>query len=349
MQTVPSLKRNKSGWFEIRWSEKDDTGAWRSQRKSTHTKDQAQAIDELRRHLGNPTGLSALVAGVAQLETIGELLDQYEQSAEMRGVKATQGFALRPIRRAWDALAPEDISPGVVREYTQARMRGEYTERRMPAQSATIRRELVAFGAAMRWCVRKKLIKPEQCPDVDLPPNGAPRERFLTQTEVDDLLQRALAFDKRVYLFCRLAIDTCARADAIETLTWDRVDTHRGMVDYRDPALPVTTKRREVVPVSDHTRHVLRTLKPGPSMRGGPSGLVVGPIPYDFWKRFTDTTPYKDLTRHDLRRTGASLLVHRGVDLMKVAKMLGDDPQTVIRHYARFAPDYLADVHRPTP
>lgn len=347
-QTVPTLKRNKSGWFEIRWSEKDDAGKWRSYRTSTHTKDQKVAKDALWRHL-DPSG--GVIAGAQGPLYVGELLDQYEKSAEMRGVKNTQAMALRPIRRAWATHGPAGITPQVVTQYTRERMLGWYTQKRIPAQPSTVRRELAAFAAAMHWCVRKKLIRAEDCPDIDLPPNGAPRERFLTEAECAELGLCATEFDRQhgtnVYLFVLIAIDCCARAESIESLTWGRVSFDRNQIDFRDPAKPETSKRRCVVPMSVGVSTAMCDALTNKHARNNDE-LVVGPIPHNVWKRFIDTTPYKDLTRHDLRRTGASLLVHRGVDLMKVAKMLGDDPQTVIKHYARFAPDYLADVHKPT-
>lgn len=351
--TVPALRRNSAGWFYIHWSEKDENGVWRSQRRSTRTKDQQDAIAQLRKHLA-----SAATPGAPMVSptTVGELIDQYELGANLRGVKLTQLMALRPIRAAWGDKLPQDLDTKAVARYVSERtVHGLWTKRAEPVAPSTVRRELGALTSALRWCLKKRLLLETELPDLDLPPAGAPREVFLTESEATDLCRRALDFDQangtQLWLFCSIAIDMCARAHAIETLPWGRVDFERNMIDFRDPNLPPTKKRREVLPMSDAVEAILRLRHDSSDeeLPPLPTDLVVGPVPHHVWNKFIETTPFKDrgLTRHDLRRTGASLMIARGVELLKVAKMLGDHPQTVLKHYARFAPDYLADVHKP--
>lgn len=347
LTTIPKVHRNKDGWYYVRWSEKDDAGAWRSKRQSLRTKDQETAKRELAKHLDDRTA--------SGWRPIYELLDAYEQGAKLRGIKPTQMVALRPIRAAWGLLFPTAITPDVVAEYVQKRSQGLWTKGNRAVKPATIRRELEAATAAFKWCVKKRLLSVTDLPDIDLPPKAAPREVFLTEPDADHLINLALLYDHehqtRLGLFCALATDCCARAESIERLSWGRVSFDRNQVDFREPGQPETTKRRAVVPMSLRVSDLLLSAM-NPSGAGIPvrppgNELVVGPVSQHLWRKFTATTPWPHLTRHDLRRTGASLMIARGVDLMKVAKMLGDDPRTVMKHYARFAPDYLADVHTP--
>lgn len=340
METVPTLKRNPDGWFYIHWSEKV-ADHWRSRRASTRTKDPKEAMRALARHLGDG-------AAEPEPQTIDALLDAYEAGARLRGVKPTQLVALRPIRAAWGGAAPEDLTPEVVARYVQGRGEGHWTKGGRPAAPATVRRELASLQAALRWAVRKRLLLETKAPDIDLPPKSAPRERFLTEEETERLFKRAAEFDAqhgtKLELFCRIAVDCCARAASIEGLRWQQVDWKRGgWLDFRTPGAPETFKRRVVVPMSSGVREALTREECWHAPL--PDQPVVGPVPHHLWRQFIATTPFMGLTRHDLRRTGASLLIAQGVDLLKVARMLGDDPRTVMKHYARFAPDYLADVH----
>ena len=50
------------------------------------------------------------------------------------------------------------------------------------------------------------------------------------------------------------------------------------------------------------------------------------------------------LTPHILRHTGASILATNGVDLIKIAELMGDSTETVRKHYAKFHPTYMEDA-----
>jgi integrase len=279
--------------------------------------------------------------------TLEGLLNEYERSAAMRGVKATTANALIPIRRALGMLVPGDLTPARVRAYTNERQMGCWSNAHAQrgAKSGTIRRELGALTSALNWCVSRKLVERADLPFIDLPAPSPPREVFLPLAEADELW--GFAEDKvktvkaPVALFTCLALDTWARAASIETLNWDKMDLDMGRIDYRDLTSPQTAKRRVPVTISPRLFDVLKTWRddhPG-------DNVVCGPVTHYSWRAFVNWAPVrKDICRHDLRRTGISLAMARGVDPMKVAQMAGDDYETIMKHYARFAPDYLSDV-----
>jgi integrase len=275
---------------------------------------------------------------------LDQLIDQYEQSAKLRGLAPTQLNALKPVRRALGLTRPEYISPGVIARYVRSRKAGGYTlaHAKVGAKDGTIRRELGALSAVLNWGKDKRLIN--DAPTIDLPPPSPPRENFLTKNMADKLWVHAQdANSGCTGLFVCLALDTWARANAIETLTWRRVDFVRNVIDYRDPSKPETSKRRVPVPMSSRLRELL--LDEWERSRPGLDELVVGPVTQYAFRKLMDAAGMPaDITRHDLRRTGISHAVGRGVDLMKVAQMAGDDYNTIIKHYARFAPDYLDGV-----
>jgi integrase len=276
---------------------------------------------------------------------IADLIDQYELGAKLRGVAPTQLMALRPVRRAFAGYVPEELTPRAIAGYVNCRRLGKFTECHgtRPAKDGTIRRELGALSAVLNWAHQKRLLK-DAPPTIDLPPQSPPREVFLTVDEADVLFEDAamkVQAGSRVGLFVCLALDTWARANAIETLPWSRVNLDLRQIDYRDPSKPETCKRRVPVPISTRLLRVLYDAEGGVGAEP-----VVGPITQYEWKRWLGSTIFHDrgITRHDLRRTGISCAVARGVDLMKVAQMAGDDYGTILKHYARFAPDYLEGV-----
>jgi integrase len=153
---------------------------------------------------------------------------------------------------------------------------------------------------------------------------------------------------RRAALFTMLALSTAARAQAIIGLTWDRVDLKRRLIDYRDGSLRATKKRRVPVPIEDR---LWPELARAWIEQGRPkSGPVLGSFG-ELRKSFETlkagfigprgVTLPAGLTRHDLRRTWATLAAQRGVPMFQIAGMLGDTLETVERHYAHHSPEYL--------
>jgi len=88
------------------------------------------------------------------------------------------------------------------------------------------------------------LVRP---PEIEPPRDSAPRDRYLTKAEARRLLD---ACDTpHVRTFMAIAMYTGARKGSILALTWDRVHWETGMIDFQEPNVALTGKRRSVVPM----------------------------------------------------------------------------------------------------
>ncbi len=343
------LARNRSGVWEIRWTESGGgTGRSRSRSYSCRTTDRDVAEQVRQVWLAAGAGVAGVASG--SLTTFGELARTYMQARGFRE-KSSQGWALRPIVAAFEGLAVGSLTQGSLTKYRLDRMK--------VVASGTIRRELGAFAAVMEWGRKAGVIPADLVLSVSLPPAGAARTGRLSEAEEARLWAAAearvrdlrLPFRlRRGALFVCLALETAARESAIRGLTWDRVSSlgsAGGMIDFRDPRLAVSNKRRVPVPVSSRLagvlgfvqaelmvakglteaerKYVLRS--PG-AVKGGVSALLAG-------------VGLEWVTIHDLRRTWASLRRSWGVPLDQIAAVLGDSIEVTTKHYAHYSPDYL--------
>lgn len=345
----PALHVNRSGYWEIRWTERDErTGRARSRTHSCRTKDRRVAEDALAAFLTASAAVAPVASGGL---TVRDCVERYLAGhVEKNGRTASQDWNLKNVTRGLGAMRVADLTEGHVDFYARKRLAAGRA-------TGTVRRELSALRAALAWSVRKGLVPAEAVPHFDLPAESPARTRYLDEAEEERLWDAAedVATDlhlpmerRRVGLFVCLALETAARSEAIRGLTWDRVDLKRGVVDYNEPGRRVSNKRRAVVPISDRLRAVLDVahalaLADGGGVAEGPVLGHTGSVRGSF-ERLCARVGIEDVTVHDLRRTWATLRVSWGVPLQDVARVLGDSIEVVERHYAVFAPDYLRDA-----
>lgn len=215
--------------------------------------------------------------------------------------------------------------------WKRSHSRGYIAMRRaLGISNASIRRELSIGAAAIRHDVREERIK--EAPQFELPPQGEPRKRFLTDDEIKALFKQPLS--RRLRMFFRLALATAARSQAIEQLTWTRVDMEQGLIDFRVPGMRLTKKRRAVVPISDELRRYLEAAYLWPNRDEFVIGA--GPTTYHEAKKFMRAIGIdeKGVARHVARKTFASHALLAGVPLAHVAAVLGDTQATTERAYS---------------
>lgn len=338
------LELNRSGNYEIRWTERDANGRARTRTQSCHTKDEREAQAFRDAWLAcRETILSQAVE-----HTVADLIQKYEEMhLEANGRGAANRWSLKPIKEKLGTHTLATLTEERLLEYRAQR-------KRQGRADGTIRRELGALVAVLNWSRKKKIVDRETIlPDVDLPPDGAARENYVDEVEEERMWKLAAdwVLSKntrwRVGLFVCLALETAARARAIETLTWDRVKWQAGVIDYRDPSIRISKKRRVAVPISDRLRPVLEFARDNLADNrwvlgeaGSTNKTFLTFVRQHNIKGVSGVAP----TRHDLRRTWATLRAQWGVDLFDIAGVLGDTIETVTKHYAHHSPAHLRNA-----
>lgn len=339
MSKPAKLEKNSNGYWEIRW-----TDGRRSKRVSTRTRDLAQAQIFFSSWLSLEDASAPLVAltcaEVWQLYWDGHVrrkndLPRSQANADYCWRNLSEHFGDVPVRNVTDAL---------VHRYRDAREIGRIGR---PSKPATVRHELILLRAAINWCAKRKYIQPADVPFFELPPDSEPRDRWLTQDEIERYLaevrRRADRSGKqvsRLWLFSLIALNTGARKSAIMALTWDRVDFQRQLIDFAVPGRRKTKKRAGVVPMNDALRDALEQ-----AYQHRSSSLVLG-SQSDMHEAIADAAEAAGVGRigpHVFRHTYATHAVMRGVSIFQVAKILGITVTVAERTYAKHAPDWLRE------
>lgn len=184
----------------------------------------------------------------------------------------------------------------------------------------------------------------------------AARRGFLEPDEVDKLIHGAPNDEMKFILLA--GFDAGLRTAEIVEARPEWFDMKRGLLHVQRSATWEPKDREDrTIPLTDRFREFLEAFRQKPFMIA-PKALPQRPARkgakkrwryrYDFRRPFKDYVAkmgHPDLTRHDMRRTFASLRVSAGVSIYKVAKWLGDGVSVVERHYGHLIPGD-ADVNR---
>lgn len=343
------LVKTKAGYYAIAWTEPAEfTGTGRPQTRSHScgTKDRREA-EQVRLDWFAAT---KLVLQHTTALTVGACIETYIQDhVEANGIRRSQTDTLKPVKTWFGSKDIGDVVPGHALEYRVHRL-GQ------GVKDSTIRRELGALRRVFAWTHEQGLWpKDLNIPFLALPPEGKPKKTYIPGTQEQkvfdlarddyfepiDLEKKADRDRERIALFTVLALDTAARAEAIETLTLDRIDLVNDIIDYRDPSRVDTRKRRSIVPVSDRLRPVLLDAVRRARARGWKYLLGHAGSTEKLWRSYRERLGVPGITRHDLRRTFATLATQSGVDIWEVAGVLGDTVATTERNYAHHSPAFL--------
>lgn len=346
------LKRNrKTGYWEIRWTvpaSQTGNGRARTRTRSCFTKDHGLATTIRREYLAAVVTTAKMVAG----HTIADLITLYKRDhMSPNGTSPTQAESLKAPSRLLGAIEPSQITSMDIASFRTARVAGLGGARQVSL--GTVRRELGALRAVLNWAQREgHLPKDFHQPHIALPPEGHGRDSYLDGLDEARLHDACVEFAKRKFdalgraaLFVLIALNTAARAESIESLTWDRVDLRRRIVDFRDTSRRLTKKRRVPVPISNRLyRPLARAWISQGKPKVGPVLMKFGSTRKGFEELRRIALPGLEFTRHDLRRTWATLAAQRGVSMFDIAGVLGDTLPTVEKHYAVHSPTYLRDA-----
>jgi integrase len=244
---------------------------------------------------------------------------------------AAAGKCLVPF---WQGKTVADVTRDTCRSYVTFRQRA----------AGTARRELGVLRAAINYAHRVGRLT--RIVSVDLPKSAEPRDRWLSRREAATLLKAALREPRvrlHLPLFILLGLYTGHRKQAILALRWSQVDLANSRIDFNEPGLRRTNKRRARIPIPARLLGHLRRAR----KRGTELGFVVneaGSRLKDIKRGFAtacDRAALSDVTPHVLRHTCATWLMQRGVPIWDAAGFLGMIRETLERVYGHHHPDFL--------
>lgn len=310
----------RTGYWHVRWF-KDG----RRHTRTTGTRDGADAQRFLAAFLVE-IGRGDLVPE----PTVADILHLYVEHSRARHSHLQIASKCRAVAGKMGWLRPSEIRAAQCRTYARQRAA-------QGIAPGTIRSELGKLGAALAWAHAEGILH-HAPPPLTLPKAPPPRNRWLTRDEVERLI--AAAKSPHVRLFILLAIHTGGRKEALLTLTWDRVDLNRRIIDlgYKEGGKP-----RAVVPFGDRLAAALaeaREMATTPYVveYGGKKVRLIN-------KTFNAVVARAGIphcTIHDMRRSAGSWMIQAGVPLELIAAFLGHASIRVTeRVYAKLLSEHL--------
>ncbi|MET0483361.1 MAG: site-specific integrase [Aestuariivirgaceae bacterium] len=272
------------------------------------------------------------------------MLDYLEQHAPNVAARDRIAYAVEALAPFAENKAIDQITESWCQDYRRQRQRSD----------STVRRELGVLRAAIQWAVAtNRLTRPVK---IHLPPEAAPRDRWLTRGEAAMLLAGALGFDatgRRVArpqyhlaLFILIGLYTGRRMEAILSLQWRQLDLRSGWIDFTRPGKAETKKRRGRCRIPDR---LLPHLK-----RAARFGCDVGPViswagrPVKNIRKTFETAAARvgldDVNRHTLKHSAISWAMQSGEDPWRVADFFATSLTTLLKHYGHHHPDQQREL-----
>ncbi|WP_242007959.1 tyrosine-type recombinase/integrase [Paracoccus sulfuroxidans] len=300
----------------------DDDGKRRRYRLAAHTAKEAEreARDVILKIEAPEAGMS-----------VAQVWSAYQAEVAGRRQEAKLKQTGRNVLPVFGHLAAEHVAVADCRRYIARR-------REQGRKDATIRTEMGCLRTALSWAYKSRLIA--SLPRIELPPTPAPRERYLSGSEVSALLKAAV--NHHIKLAMLLMLTTAGRSGALFELTWDRVDMENRIIKLSKSDIG-PRKGRATVPINDTLMAALQTARSVALSRyviewGGDrvTSIKTG------FNAAVKRAGIGHCTPHDLRRTAGRFMAEAGVPMEEVAQYLGHSNPNVTRStYARFSPGHL--------
>lgn len=263
--------------------------------------------------------------------SIAEVLAAFlkERVPHMRSARNAR-YNIGSLERWWGEKRVSDINARTCREYASART------------PSAARVDLIKLRSAVKYW-HQEYGPLDQQPNFWLPPQEAPRERWLSRSEAASLLWSAMrvSYLKRMIL---LGLYTGSRPGVIKELEWSWIDFEAGVMRRRAPGeAERANKRRPNVRLG---ARILAHLRRWKRIDAGKVKWIVNyhgrklADPHDSWRKAVKRAGLKGVTPHTLRHTRATWLMQSGVDLWEAAGHLGMSVQTLERTYGHHHTDF---------
>lgn len=244
------------------------------------------------------------------------------------------------VRALWGEMTVEDFGAG-----SKQRVKAQVAEWRAAGLSPfTVRKRISILRTVFRFAIEEELISRALEPVMKLPPNGAPRERFVDDVhELPRLLAAADAIKTpdHVRLLIEILLRTGQRRGCVLSLRWAHVDFERRVIRFRDTqaAEERSKKRRGDKPMNDD---LLALMKRAYEARDEDCEYVISwrgkrvVNPYHALRKVYERAGLAGLRTHDLRRSSATY-VNTALDgnLQAAANHINDTIATAQKHYVQ--------------
>jgi integrase len=266
--------------------------------------------------------------------SISAILERYLANRLERAIPGADRlrWAHKPLIRVLGFKPPEAVTEAECWRYAARR-------REDGVADATIRTELAALKAALRWAAGRERGMIAEAPAIVMPPRPEARVRWLTRGEAARLLTACEAHHVR--LFVTIALNTAARSGAILGMTWDRIDLGNRVIDFREPGRGQTRKRRKLVRVND-TLHAALT----EALTVATTEYVIewggdriASIKHGF-RGAAIRAGLPGVTPHVLRHTAVTWMLQAGVSIWEAAGLAGMTAEMVELVYGHHHPDH---------
>jgi len=286
-------------------------------------------------------------------KTLGDLLDRYisEHSVHKKAphTVTTDRCMAKQIKELFGATLLKDVTPRLLTEYKTKCM-----EKGLSPASINHRRGMLchAFNLAVKeweWVKENPVIR------VSREKVNNARDRWLTIDEQNNLLENCV-----IYVTCKdnvkeprywlqeivlFALNTGMRQDEILSLKWPDIDL------FRRTATVVKSKNGEkrTIPLNQSAFELLKEKAKVRQIKNNfvfasEAGTKVDHrnLRRAFYNAL-ENVAIEDFRFHDLRHTFATRLAHAGVDLYKIAKLLGHKELKMTQRYSHHYSESLRD------
>jgi integrase len=213
----------------------------------------------------------------------------------------------------------------------------------------SLRSYVGTLNAAFNFSSHERQISLADKRNFKLPAKAPPRDHWLRRQEADEVHARAMGESigkaklADITLLVGLAMDTGARAGALNDLTWDRVHLDAKLIDFRNPNYAPKNKRRVVIRIAKRLQPLLeRAYRERDPLQETVLRRTDASVVFKSWIDSVaewQGTRIGKTTLHALRHTFATLLItERGFPLDRVASLLGDTQKTVSEVYGHLLP-----------
>lgn len=212
---------------------------------------------------------------------------------------------------------------------------------------STVNRYLSAFGKVLNIAVKEwGWLEVSPMTNVTKPTEGEGRERFLSPSEKDQLLQACReSRNPNLLPMVSLALITAMRFGEIAGLHWRDIDFDQGTITL----LRTKNGDRRVIPLTDEAASIFREC---PTFRS-PLNELVFRSQYDTgrqqkvsireaFENAVERAGIKDFRFHDLRHTAASYMAMSGATQGELMAILGHRSPTMTRRYAHYSQEHLS-------